>query len=192
MTASLPSETLLVEALQRHDAAAFSMLYDNYSAAIFGIITRIVADNEAAEELLQDSFMKIWKNANQYDAAKGRLFTWMLNVARNVAIDHVRLKKNQQKSNELDDSVLGAMEQRSLSAPLIDTLDIHQLTEKLAPEHRALVELIYLQGYTQAETAEALNMPLGTVKTRLRAALLQLRSFFALFLLTLTLYFLQK
>ena len=168
------------------------MLYDNYSAAIFGIITRIVADNEAAEELLQDSFMKIWKNAAQYDATKGRLFTWMLNIARNVAIDHVRLKKNQHINNELDDQVLGAIEQRSPQQPLIDTLDMRQLTEKLAPEYRSLIDLIYLQGYTQAETAEALNIPLGTVKTRLRAALLQLRSFFALLLLTLTLYFLQK
>ena len=181
-----------MQALQRHDTAAFSMLYDNYSAAIFGIITKIVADNEAAEELLQDSFMKIWKNSAQYEPTKGRLFTWMLNIARNVAIDHIRLKKNQQNNDELDDNVLGAIEQRGISDPLVDTLDMRTLTEKLAPEHRSLIELIYLQGYTQAETAEVLNIPLGTVKTRLRAALQQLRGFFALFILTLTLYFLQR
>ena len=87
------TEEELVALLKRKDAHAYSLLYDNYSAALFGVITRVVAAEEIAEDILQDVFVKIWKNIENYDASKGRLFTWMLNIARNAAIDYSRSKQ---------------------------------------------------------------------------------------------------
>ena len=86
------SEIDFIEQLRQGDNGGFEILYDRYSAMLFGIILRVVNDNEDAENLLQDCFVKIWKNIASYDATKGRLATWMINVARNTAIDFYSLK----------------------------------------------------------------------------------------------------
>ena len=89
-------------ALQEHNRHAFSQLYDLYSGALFGVIYRVVNNTEASEEILQDSFLKIWNNITQYDASKAKLFTWMLNIARNTAIDYARVKKNNVQHEDFD------------------------------------------------------------------------------------------
>lgn len=177
-------EASLIAALKQQDRKAFALLYDNYAAALLGVIFKIVPDTEAAEELLQDSFLKIWNNVQFYDASKGRLFTWMLNIARNTAIDYARVKKNNRQNQDID-LVVNSIDKQQIQQPSIDSLDVAELTKRLSTEHQRLVDLIYLQGYTQAETAELLQIPLGTVKTRLRAALLQLRKVFVWFFIVL-------
>jgi RNA polymerase sigma-70 factor (ECF subfamily) len=169
-------EEELVALLKSGDAKAMEILYDNYSAALSGIIYRIVEDKETAEDVLQEVFVKIWKNIAGYDRGRGRLFTWLVNIARNAAIDSMRVKDyNIKKQNRsIDNSVRSINRQHSVSTP-IDHIGLKGIVDKLKPEYKILVDKLYFEGYTQEEAAEELNIPLGTVKTRIRAAINHLR-----------------
>ncbi|MEI9913083.1 MAG: sigma-70 family RNA polymerase sigma factor [Bacteroidota bacterium] len=170
------SENELVNSLQQRSDKAFSYLYDNYSGALYGIINSIVTDTETANDVLQDVFINIWKKIESYDPSKGRLFTWMLNVARNAAIDKIRSKgfrdslKNQPLSENVDINVSSAVN------PAINDVGLKKVINRLKEEHRVLIDLSYFQGFTHEEIAKAMSMPLGTVKTRIRTALVQLRT----------------
>ncbi len=173
------SEIELVSMLQSKDENAFSYLYDNYSGALYGVILKVVFKEELANDVLQEVFIKIWKNIEQYDASKGRLYTWLLNIARNTAIDTLRSKSfNQdQKTTDIDNNVYLNDYRRSTSNNT-DTLGLKQSVMKLKPDFRILIDLAYFQGYTQEDISKALNIPLGTVKTRLRSAIIELKSVF--------------
>jgi RNA polymerase sigma factor (sigma-70 family) len=173
---TLYNEQELTALLKNKDQAAFARLYDNYSGAIYSIILQIVNDEELANDILQEVFINIWRKIEMYDAEKGRLFTWMLNIARNASIDMLRSrgyrnsKKNQSIQENVDITVPGNTEQMN-----IDSIGLKKLLEKLKPEQRVLIDLSYFKGYTHEEIAEQENIPLGTVKTRIRNALIQLR-----------------
>lgn len=166
----------MVDLLKKKDETAFGVLYDNYSAALYGVITRIIENEEAAQDILQEVFVKIWKNAGSYDAGKGRLFTWMLNIARNAAIDATRSKQFRQGSQirSIEDSVSTVNRQSKIITP-VDHIGIKDVLDKLKDEHRIIIDMLYFGGYTQEEVSQELNMPLGTVKTRSRAAIQHLR-----------------
>ncbi len=173
------SEAELIAALQRQDKIAAEALYDMYSASLFGVIIRIVQNNEIAEDLLQETFVKIWNSFQSYSSDKGRLFTWMVNIARNLSIDKIRSKdyKNQTKNHELEINVT------SIDANLNTTykpelLGVKDLVDKLKPEQKIILDLVYFKGYTHLEAADELSIPLGTIKTRLRMAIIQLRKYF--------------
>jgi len=178
-TQSSISEEELVERLRQRDRTALALLYDRYSGALFGVISKVIRTDETAEDVLQETFVKIWNSFPTYDASKGKLFTWMLNIARNLAIDKVRSKgfKNSKKNQNLDDVVHVVDEQQSIGFNP-ELIGLKELVEKLEPEYYKLVDLIYFKGYTHVEAAEELEMPLGTVKTRLRAAISMLRRHF--------------
>ena len=165
--------------LQSKDQRGFSILYDNYSSALYGVILKIVRTEEIAADALQDSFVKIWKNIEGYNRTKGTLFTWMLNVARNTAIDKVRSQdfQNSQRNQDLD-STVDIIDNQTNSQFDVDAIGLKKIVENLRPEHRQMIDLLYFQGYTQAEVAEEFNIPLGTVKTRVKAAIVQLRQYF--------------
>lgn len=173
------SEQELVARLQRNDRVAYEHLYDNYCTALFGVINRIIPDEETASDVLQEAFVKIWNNIKGYDADKGKLFTWMLNICRNLAIDKTRSKDygNSQKNQSTEKSVsqLGQMQSESIKP---DQIGLREVVGKLDPNERLLIDLMYFKGYTQAEIAEEYGMPLGTVKTRLRSATMNLRKLF--------------
>lgn len=160
--------------LRRQDAAAFVYLYDNYSHALNGVILTIIDDRQLAGDVLQEVFVKIWRHIDRYDASRGRLFTWMHHVARNSAIDATRRKEWQRSrmNRPLTDDH-DRLKDSSLP-PGIDP-DLRKSVGVLKEEHKVLVDMSYFQGYTQAEIAKILGIPLGTVKTRLRAALIQLK-----------------
>lgn len=170
------SDERIIQLLIDNNKEGLSMLYDKYASALFGVIIRITRQEEAAEEVLQDAMLKIWNNASQYDPDKGKLLPWIMNIARNAAIDRIRLKKINRKTQELE-PVSHTLEEDALNP---DVIGLKELTEKLIPDQKAIIDLIYFNGYTQSETAEALNIPVGTVKTRLRAAILKLREMFSL------------
>ncbi|MBP9215236.1 MAG: sigma-70 family RNA polymerase sigma factor [Chitinophagaceae bacterium] len=158
---------------QRHQSS-FSYLYDNYSSALYTVILNVVKDETIAADTLQEVFVKIWKQIESYDDSKGRLFTWMMNVARNASIDTVRSKafQNSKQNNELTENhndVLGSTQTNT------DAIGLRKIVYTLKEEHRTLIELSYFQGYTQDEISKMLQIPLGTVKTRMRTALTQLR-----------------
>lgn len=173
------SEEELIFALRRHEKIAAEALYDMYSASLFGVIVRIVNDEALAEDILQDTFLKIWNSFSSYRADKGRLFTWMVNIARNLAIDKIRSKdfRNQTKNQELENNV-AFIDERKNTVYKPELLGVKDLVEQLKPEQKSILDLVYFKGYTHVEAAEELDVPLGTVKTRLRMAITQLRKFF--------------
>jgi RNA polymerase sigma-70 factor, ECF subfamily len=165
------SEAELVNGLQARSQQAFATLYDNYSPAMLGIINTIVNNIADAENLLQDSFIKIWKNIHLYDAAKGRLFTWLIAICRNTALNFLRSRENFNKV-EIPDSENSVYTPVLVTEPLhLNHIGVGKQVENLDEKHRVVINLIYFWGYTQQEAAEHLNLPLGTVKTRTRMAL---------------------
>jgi RNA polymerase sigma factor (sigma-70 family) len=173
------SEDELVSALRNREKIAVEALYDMYSASLFGVISRIITEIPVAEDVLQETFVKIWNSFSGYSAEKGRLFTWMVNIARNLAIDKIRSKdfKNQAKNHELENNVTFIDEQRN-TVYKPELLGIRELVSTLKPEQKSILDLVYFKGYTHVEAAEELGVPLGTIKTRLRMAILQLRKHF--------------
>lgn len=176
MPAKKYTEEELVVQLKQQDKVAFAYLYDNYSGSLYGIVLKILnQEEEIAQDALQEAFVKIWRKANSYDQSKGSLFTWMLNIARNTAIDKLRsIKRTSIQS--LDDNV-GIVDKQHNHTMNEDKIGVKDVVEKLKPEHKTIIDLAYFGGYTQEEIAERLGMPLGTVKTRSRAALIELRKF---------------
>ncbi len=170
------SEEELVLLLQNRDQQAFSYLYDNYSAALNGIIYRMVENKELAEDILQEAFVKIWNNFSNYDGAKGRLFTWMLNITRNLTIDTLRSKgyKKQSKISGDENSVSNFTDD-SRTAERFDAMGLRKQLANLKPEQRSIIDLAYFNGYTQDEISKEMGIPLGTIKTRMRAAIIELR-----------------
>ena len=169
------SEHELVASLQAHNEKAFGYLYDNYSAALFGIVNSIIRDKEIANDVLQNVFINIWRKIDSYDPTKGRLFTWMLNIARNASIDELRSKgyRHSQQNQSLNENVdvPGTSE-----SPAIEDVGLKKVLANLKSEWRILVDMSYFQGFTHEEISKILNLPLGTVKTRIRSALSQLRT----------------
>ncbi|HEY1869743.1 MAG TPA: sigma-70 family RNA polymerase sigma factor [Chitinophagaceae bacterium] len=170
------TESELVQQLRQHTQAAFSYLYDNYSGALYNVIFSILQDRELANDVLQEVFIKVWRQIDQYDPGKGRLFTWLVNISRNASIDTLRSKSYhlQKQNRELTENVYTAAGTTNIET---DTLSLRKVVSNLKEEYKVLVELAYFQGYTQDEISKLLNIPLGTVKTRLRSALIQLREF---------------
>jgi len=165
------SEEELVEGLKAHSHQAFAVLYDNYSEAMLGVINTIINNIDEAENLLQDSFVKVWKNINLYDSSKGRLFTWLITICRNTALNFLRSHENTRKTN-IQNAGTGVSNPQLITEPCpTDHIGINKLVGKLEDKHRVVINLIYFWGYTQQEVAKKLDLPLGTVKTRTRTAL---------------------
>lgn len=170
----LYTEQELVNRLRERTQSAFSYLYDSYASALNGVIVNIIRDHDMAGDVLQEVFVKIWRQIENYDVSKGRLFTWMFNIARNTAIDTLRSKawKNTRRNSSITEDTAGIQDQ---GVRVADETGVRKAVQKLKEEHKVLVELSYFQGYTQEEISGMLDIPLGTVKTRLRAAIVQLK-----------------
>jgi RNA polymerase sigma-70 factor (ECF subfamily) len=168
------SEEELVSQLKQKDEQAFSHLYDSYAGALYGLVRQIVPDKELSNDVLQEVFVNIWRKIDSYDSSKGRLFTWMLNIARNASIDKIRSRNYQ------ENLLKAPIDENDIAHPVvrqgIDDYGLKKLIFKLKDEQRMLIDLSYYQGFTHDQIARALNIPLGTVKTRLRTALMQLRT----------------
>ncbi len=170
------SEEELVLLLQQQNKAAFSYLYDNYAPALYNIIYRMVEDVALAEDILQEAFVKIWNNFTSYDKSKGRLFTWMLNLTRNLTIDMMRSKSYKKQSKiSGDENSVNNLQDHSIHISKFDSLGIRKQLTNLKPDQRIIIDMAYFNGYTQDEIAKEIGIPLGTVKTRMRTAILELR-----------------
>lgn len=163
------TEEQLVNLIKSQSEEAFNQLYDNYSPTLYGIVLKIVDSEEAAQDVLQDSFIKIWKNISGYDRSKGTLFTWMLNIARNSAIDFNRSKHVKYKIR-LDDEIV-SIEKMGTDTKNFDCIEMKDVLNQLKPEHKEVIETLYFSGYTHEEASRELNLPLGTLKTRARTAI---------------------
>jgi len=162
-----------------NDHREFSKLYDQYSACLYGLIINRVKDTEVAENLLQDVFLKAWRCRQQYDAAKGSMFTWLYNIIRNICIDYMRSKSYKYyKASQLSDDISSLLPGMTGGSGNPDAIGLRKLVEKLSKAEKQVIELMYFNGYTQKEIAQIMDTPLGTVKTRMSRAIRNLRNFF--------------
>ncbi len=170
------TEQELVTALKAGNEQAFSYLYDHYSGSLYSIILQIVKIPETANDVLQEVFINIWRKIAGYDPVRGSVIHLMLNISRNASIDMLRSRayQNNLKNQEITDTVYA---NDQVNQTPIDGIGLGRYMGKLRPEQRVLIELAYFKGYTQEEIAEIEDIPLGTVKTRIRNALLQLREY---------------
>ncbi|WP_246833969.1 RNA polymerase sigma factor [Pedobacter sp. G11] len=172
------AEHLFVNDLLKNDLSSFNKLYKMYAPNLMGVIMKIVNQQETAEDLLQEVFLKIRKSLHTYDEKKSRLFTWMLNITRNTALDHLRKKSyRQDKANVILEDVGTELENHTFSMNT-DVIGIKKLLEQLSSKQKLVLDLAYYQGYTHEEIAEKLDMPVGSVKTTLRQAIIKLRNIF--------------
>ena len=178
--ASGGSDAELLALTARKDAEAFARLYDLYSSRVYGLALRILRNEAQAEEILQEIFITLWEKAEQFDGVRGGALSWLMTMCRNRCIDRLRRDKRFEKvqgslvedprlyQSEAAENVADQNEVRSL---------INKALDKLAPGRRVLIELAYFQGLSRSQIAAELEMPLGTVKSRIRAAMGELREF---------------
>ena len=167
----------LVKRVAQGDEHAFLTIYDFYVGRVHGLTLRILGDSMLAEEATQDTFLKLWSRAHTYVAERGSLLLWLLTIARRTAIDRLRLEGRRPILSNSEDpaEVWQTIPDSNSLSEESHWRSLSFAVKALSPEHRQLIELAYYQGLTQSEIAEVLGWPLGTVKTRLRAAMERLR-----------------
>ena len=167
----------LVVRLQQKDANAFQELHQRYAKNICGAIQVVVQDEAIAKEICQDVFVKVWQKSSMYDSSKGRFFTWLLNMARNAAIDFTRSKEfNTSKKNHSLDYFVHILEKPESEESNQDYSGLKKMISKLKKKCVQIIEMLYFRSYTQQETADEVGIPLGTVKSRNRNCLKALRA----------------
>ncbi len=171
------TEEFLYSALRGKSKSAFEYLYDNYSPALYGVIYNILRNEESSNDALQEVFVKIWNNFDTYDPDRSRLYTWMMNIARNHAIDKLR-SKIVKGDRELKSDKEFARNISPATSQFIEGIGLQKMVNELEKEQKDIIELLYYKGFTQSEAAEELNIPLGTVKSRVRLAMNKLRKYF--------------
>ena len=164
-------EHALVQRLLARDEQALRVLHDRYARNLLNVIIRLVHNEELAQDVLQEGLLKVWLSIDRYDADKGRLFTWMVRVCCNQAIDALRNPRHRFHSGTKSLEVGGAQRAPAASTFNPEHIGLRELTLKLKPRQREVIDMLYFGGFTQAETAERLGIPLATVKTRARAAI---------------------
>lgn len=169
-------EAVLISKLKEKDKNALGYLYDNYGEALYGVILRITNDDNLAQEVLQDAFMRVWERIGHYQEGKGTLFTWMMALTRNLALDRLRAKgmKLRSKSDSLSDNVY-QLDKKNYTETSTDAIGLEEVLKNLSEEQRFVIDKLYFRGYTQSEVAKEYDIPLGTVKTRLRSAMIRLK-----------------
>ena len=171
------NQELLILQFQKKDVKAYEKLYAMYCDSISGVVNNIVKNDDVAQEITQDVFIKAWHKADTYSAKKGRFFTWLLNIARNAAIDYTRSKKFKQSKQNLNaDFFVDILESSSSLDTSTNAIGLKEFVTKLGDKCKSVIELLYFKGFTQKEASEELNMPLGTIKTRNRTCIGELRT----------------
>ena len=171
------SDVNLISRIAQMDKSAFSILYERYSQLVYNLANKIVKDSDYAGEVMQSVFVQIWHKAPSYNEKKGALSTWIINITRNKSIDLLRRIKK--------DKLNVCIEFDELESPTNYDSTINEISERkkiikkvmgeIPREQRTIIEMVYLEGYTQKEVSEKLNIPLGTVKTRTHLGIAKLR-----------------
>lgn len=169
-------EQKIISYLEQGDKRALNLLYENYSGSLFGVILKVTNNQELAEDALQETFVKVWKNASKYDPKKAKLFTWLYRIARNTAIDKLRSYNNRHhKEVQIDKSDVYILPTMNINQ---DVMDIKKHLETLDEKYQIVIKALYFEGLTQQEASEELEIPLGTVKSRLKIGLRELKKIY--------------
>ena len=178
-------EKHIVELLLERDEKAISLLYDHYADTLYGVAYKVVKDEDLAQDIVQESFVKIWKKSDSYDASKAKLFTWLFRITRNTAIDKLRsINTKSDKEIQIDVSDVYNLGEQSIRPEFID---IKENLEKLEPKYRIVLEALFFEGMTQQEASDELDIPLGTIKSRLKIGLREMRKIYGSIVLVLLL-----
>jgi len=169
-------EKHIVELLQERNEKAISLLYENYGDTLYGVAKKVVRDEELAQDILQESFVKIWKKSDSYDPSKAKLFTWLFRITRNTAIDKLRsINTKTDKEIQMDVSDVYNLGVDSIRPEL---MDVQENLEKIEPKYQIVLEALFFQGMTQQEASDELDIPLGTIKSRLKIGLRELKKIY--------------
>ncbi|PKQ43942.1 RNA polymerase sigma factor [Confluentibacter flavum] len=170
-------EKEIVSLLEHGDKKAINLLYENYADALYGVIKKIITDDDTAQDVLQESFVKIWRYSKKYDATKAKLFTWLYRIAYNTAIDKVRsLKTKSDNEIQIETSSVYKITSNELNQ---DVLDIKKHLNTLDEKYQIVLHALFFEGMTQQEASEELDIPLGTIKSRLKIGLRELKKIYS-------------
>lgn len=179
MTAFQQPDVVLIKQMMEGDERALAVVYDRYSGMLYGMLMRILRDQQAAEEVLQDIFLQLWRTAHQFDAERGALPSWLLVIGRNKAISRLRARRNREVLEDSEGSFANTfVSSRNLEEEVTRNelgRTLRTAFAQLPNEQREALELAYFDGMTQTEIATKTGHPLGTVKTRIRTAMQSLR-----------------
>ncbi|WOD42401.1 RNA polymerase sigma factor [Hwangdonia lutea] len=171
-----PIEKDIVTLLKNGDKKAITLLYENYADALYGVIKKVIADDETAQDVLQETFVKIWRYSKKYDSSKAKLFTWLYRIAYNTAIDKIRSLKNKtEKEVQIETSSVYKVSFGELNQ---DVLDIKKHLGSLDEKYQIVINALFFEGMTQQEASEELDIPLGTIKSRLKIGLRELKKIY--------------
>ena len=166
-------EQQIVHLLEKGDKKAINLLYENYSDSLYGVILKVTINEEIAQDALQETFVKIWKNAKKYDSKKAKLFTWLYRIAKNTAIDKLRsFNKRFDKEVQIDKSNVYILPTVNLNQ---DVLDLKEHVARLDEKYQIVLKALFFEGMTQQEASDELDIPLGTIKSRLKIGLRELK-----------------
>lgn len=170
---STPLEQQIVQLLEKGDKRAINLLYENYSDSLYGVILKVTINEEIAQDALQETFVKVWKNAKKYDSKKAKLFTWLYRIAKNTAIDKLRSFNNRfDKEVQIDKSNVYILPTANLNQ---DVLDLKEHVARLDEKYQIVLKALFFEGMTQQEASDELDIPLGTIKSRLKIGLRELK-----------------
>lgn len=160
----------IITRIIQKDRNALYQLYDKYSGALFGVILRICRNQSLAEDVLQETFIKIWEKIGSYDAEKGKFYTWSYRIAKNTALNALR-----NTDNLIQNEDLSVVKDKGVEGTEIDLKHLNGAISRLSPHHQEAISLVYFRGYTHREANEEMGVPLGTFKSYIRQALQMLR-----------------
>ncbi len=173
---SILLEKHIVELLQERNEKAISLLYEHYGDTLYGVANKVLRDEELAQDVLQESFVKIWKKSDSYDPTKAKLFTWLFRITRNTAIDKLRsVNTKADKEIQMDVSNVYNLGVDSIRPEL---MDVKENLDKIESKYQIVLEALFFQGMTQQEASEELDIPLGTIKSRLKIGLRELKKIY--------------
>lgn len=166
----------IVNLLEKGDKNAITLLYENYADALYGVIKKVIAEDDIAQDVLQETFVKVWKYSKKYDASKAKLFTWLYRIAYNTSIDKVRSLKNKtEKEVQIETSTVYKITSGELNQ---DVLDIQKHLSSLDVKYQIVINALFFEGMTQQEASDELDIPLGTIKSRLKIGLRELKKIY--------------
>jgi len=167
----------LIDQVKQGDKTAFKEIYSRFSQVVYNLALRMLRDKEDAEEVVQEIFLQVWNKAYSYDSERGAVSTWILNIARSRSIDKLRTVVYRDRNTEIDEEKVNSND--DLSRIIEDREEsknvIRQALDSLPEKQRIAIEMVYFEGLTHLETAEKLDEPVGTIKTRIRLGVLKLK-----------------
>ncbi len=173
---STPLEDKIVVLLAHGKKEAMNLLYENYADSLYGVIMKVISDEELAQDVLQETFIKVWKKGKTYDPKKSKLFTWLYRIAYNTAIDKIRsTTKKESKEIQIEASNVYKLTSKAINQ---DVLDIKKHLGTLDEKYQTVINALFFEGMTQQEASDELNIPLGTIKSRLKIGLRELKKIY--------------